>query len=297
MGMVDLVPETREHDVVNVSEGIAERIHTVCVFLGPYRNLTTLTAAILSLHPDCQVLNHAGARVFGARDVNFLLDPSSETFARFCAFALSASAGGRRGGYGGSIAFSHAFDSDVICDAYRKRYGELLTKPSVRSIVWKESLRVSMLLQEQSVDIGRLLAANRKIRFLMPIRNPLDCATSNIRSGHARLWQGALSHETKDVLNRVLDELAWFRDIARSHGNDRFLSFFEFEFDETLLRTLAEFLQLSPDARWTEDALACFRLKRGYEHPPALLEWYGRRLKQVFADDLTFVRKLERFSR
>jgi hypothetical protein len=282
---------------VGTSEDIVERIHTVCVFLGPYRNLTTLTASILSLHPHCQVLNHAGARVFGAPEVNFLLDSSTATFARFCEFALSASQGGRRGGYGGSITFSHAFDSDVIRDAYRRRYGELLAKPSVESIVWKESLRVSALLREQHVDIAALLAANGKLRFLMPIRNPLDCATSNIRSGHARLWRGAASRDTGEVLDRVLGELAWFRDLARSHGTDRFLSFFEFEFDEALLGRLAEFLQLCPDARWTEDALACFRLKRGYEHDPALLERYERRVRQLFADDVTFARKLERFSR
>src|SRR5882672_10493469 len=122
---------------MTASDSIADRIRTVCLFLGPYRNLTPLTASLLSLHPHCQVLNHAGARVFAAPDVNFLLDPSVATLRRFCDFALSASQGGQRGNYGGSITLSHAFDSDVVRDAYRNRYGELLIKPSVDCLVWK----------------------------------------------------------------------------------------------------------------------------------------------------------------
>ncbi|WP_437758498.1 hypothetical protein [Sorangium sp. So ce1389] len=288
------------HDAIafmTMPEHIAGPIHTLGVFLGPYRNLTTLTASILYLHPACQVLNHAGDRVFGDQEVNFLLDPSAATFARFCAFALSASEGGRRGAYGGSIRLSHAFDDDVIRDAARKRFGEHPAKASVDSIVWKESLRVSMFLREQRIDIGALLAANDKLRFLMPIRNPLDCATSNIRTGLARLWHGSSGGDIKDILERILTELAWFRDLTRRHGTDHFLSFFEFEFDEALLRRLAAFLQLSPDPAWIEDALHCYRLKGGYEHDPALLEWYKRRVRQVFADDETFARKLESFSR
>ena len=36
----------------------------VCLTPGPYRNLTTLTVSVLYLHPDYQVLNHAGTRLF-----------------------------------------------------------------------------------------------------------------------------------------------------------------------------------------------------------------------------------------
>ncbi|MCW5878805.1 MAG: hypothetical protein KIS80_08075, partial [Anaerolineales bacterium] len=51
---------------------IIDGLESVCLFLGPYRNLTTLTASMLSLHPECQVLNHAGTRVFPNKNLNFI---------------------------------------------------------------------------------------------------------------------------------------------------------------------------------------------------------------------------------
>src|SRR5262249_23506759 len=126
--------------------------------------------------------------------------------------------------------------------------------------------------------------------------NPLDCAKSNIESGHARLWQGAIQDE-RAVLDNVLGELAWFQDLARRHGTERFLSFFEFELDEALLGKLAEFLGLCPDARWNEETLGWYRVKGRYAHDPALLHWYEHRVRQLFAADETFARKLARFSR
>jgi len=42
-------------------------IESVCITLGPYRNLTTLTASVLFLHPNCKVLNYAARRVYGRK--------------------------------------------------------------------------------------------------------------------------------------------------------------------------------------------------------------------------------------
>ena len=53
-------------------------IESVCLTLGPYRNLTTLTASVLFLHPNCQVLNHAGIRIYGNRQIDFLWDYNNE---------------------------------------------------------------------------------------------------------------------------------------------------------------------------------------------------------------------------
>ena len=88
-----------------------EECKTVCLTLGPYRNLTTLTAATLFLHPHCQVLNHAGSRIFENQAVNFLADYSRAKFDRFIQFAIQISGGGKRGNFGGSITYSHAFDT------------------------------------------------------------------------------------------------------------------------------------------------------------------------------------------
>lgn len=54
---------------------------TVCSILGPYRNLTTLTASCLMLHPNIQVLNHY--HQLNSQVDNFLLNYSDENFERF----------------------------------------------------------------------------------------------------------------------------------------------------------------------------------------------------------------------
>jgi hypothetical protein len=271
-------------------------LQTACVFLGPYRNLTTLTAAVLSLHPYCQVLNHAGERVFNTPDKNFLVDHSPAAFARFCAFALGASQGGRRGSYGGSILLSHAFDSGLVRDVYRSRFGDVLLKEKIEAIVWKESLRVAKLLRKQGVDIAHLLSHNERLRFLLPVRNPMDCAVSSLRTGHSQLLRPDGSRDVRDIVAAILDELSWFRALSSVHGQQRFFHFFEFEVDESLFQRLAGFLHLSPDERWTKDAMRCFVVRKGHEHDASLRQWYGQRVQQVFAADPEFAEKLARFA-
>jgi hypothetical protein len=84
-------------------------LKTVCMTLGPYRNLTALTAAVLFLHPNCQVLNHAGNRIFGDEKLDFISNYSNEIFEAFTRYAIYISQKGRRGDYGGSITLSHGY--------------------------------------------------------------------------------------------------------------------------------------------------------------------------------------------
>ncbi len=163
-------------------------LNSVCLFLGPYRNLTTLTASLLTLHPECQVLNHGSNRVLPFAELNFLVDYSDAKFERFCRFALDASRGGRRGDFGGSVTLSHAFDHDSMRQAYARRYGDRRVKERVSCLVWKESHRVTAFLRRQGLPPEELSRANPKLRFLMPIRNPLDCMLSNCTSGHLRYF-------------------------------------------------------------------------------------------------------------
>lgn len=268
--------------------------HTVCVFLGPYRNLTTLTAAILHLHPHCQALNHAGGRVLGVRQLDFLVDHSAACFERFCEFALSASQGGRRGNYGGSILLSHAFaDHATMREAFRDRYGETLVKTAVESIVWKESLFVGKHLRERSVDIEALLEANPRLRFVMPVRNPLDCAASNMRTGHAKHLPGK-GADMRATVADILAELAWFWDLRRRYGKRRFAAFFEYEVDATLPARLGALLELSPDARWLDDATRCLDLSPGPEHEPELRAWYRRYVGETVGADRELADSLQR---
>ena len=72
----------------------APNLKTVGLILGPYRNLTTLTAAVLSLHPNTQVLNHAGTRLLTGRR-NFVEHADEAHLDRFVDTALGASTEGR----------------------------------------------------------------------------------------------------------------------------------------------------------------------------------------------------------
>src|SRR5262245_48814895 len=76
---------------------------TVGLFLCPNRNLTTLTAAILSLHPQVQVLNHGFDRLRAAGLLKFLYTGRDDDLDHFIRGATAMAGGGRRGDHGGSI--------------------------------------------------------------------------------------------------------------------------------------------------------------------------------------------------
>jgi len=151
-------------------------IDSVCLALGPYRNLTTLTASMLFLHPKCQVLNHAAERIYGNNKIDFLRDYSRSKLDRFIRFAVTISGKGRRGNSGGSITFSHAFDSRYEMGEIYRKTGMGKVKKEIRCLFWKESLRTSNLIREKQVDLPGIFSRDERLRFLMPIRNPLDCA-------------------------------------------------------------------------------------------------------------------------
>jgi hypothetical protein len=157
--------------------------------------------------------------------------------------------------------------------------------------VWKESLLVTNELR--AVDVTALLEKHSRLRFLLPVRSPLDCALSNVRSGHAELL--TQSHDVADVLAAVMHELAWFRRLARRHP-DRFFSFFAYEWDERLLERLAGFLRLEHDETWVRDALASFHVGGTYDHDDDLVEAYLGLVRREFGEDDEFAGGLERFA-
>ena len=239
---------------------------TVTLFLGPYRNLTTLTASILALHPNVQVLNHGKGEVFdGPR--NFIRNKDPAAFTRFIDAAIALSEAGQRGDKGGSIVFSHAFDHDPVREAYAARFGDALRKPDIQALVWKESLRVSNVLRRHRIDVGALLERLPTLRFLMPVRHPLDVAASNMETGHWEVFRDLPERTLPAVLDAVLDEIAWFFDLAERHP-DRFFSYFQDGFDQDTLLALARFLDIPHDTGWAADANRCFVLRSRRRHDP-----------------------------
>ncbi len=253
-----------------------EEVQTVCLMLGPYRNLTTLTASTMFLHPNCQVLNHAGSRIFGNRAIDFLLDGNHDKLNRFIQFSVQASAKGARGDEGGSITFSHAFDGKHQMNELRKKNHTPLIKKNVRCLLWKESQRTANIIRERSLDMGRLLENESRLRFLLPIRHPLDCATSNLRTGHVRFLRGCSTKPSvEEVARSILDEIFWFHDLQRSFP-DRFFSFFEHTISQDMLTDLAAFLKLSPDEQWISDALSSMSIRPGYAYDSKTTDAYKR---------------------
>lgn len=251
------------------------------VFLGPYRNLTTLSAAVLSLHPETCVLNHALDRIVGWPGIAPFGPAGSSGHRRFVRFALAASEGGGRGNFGGSITKSHAFDRDAMREAARRAPERSTRRPS--AVVWKESMKVTNLLRMRGQDPVALSRANPALRFVLPVRNPLDCALSNVRTGHARYLATTDPGDVGATLDAVLVELASFVRCRDEHPPG-FHLFFEDEPARPLLAGLASFLGLSPEPAWLDVATGAWRPENRHEHPPELRARYEERVGELFGD-------------
>lgn len=261
----------------------------VGAFLGPYRNLTTLTASVLALHPHVQVLNHAGRRLLKQPEIDFVSDPAK--WHRFRETALAESRGGTAGLHGGSITLSHAFEVPAIRAAYRRRFGTSLMRRRVDTLVWKDSLVLSRAIR-RSGNLDRVLEQCDGLRFLVPVRHPIDCAVSCVLYGHGKLYTPDVS--VVGVLSGVLRELAWARAVQQARPR-RVMLFWEYEFGGDTLRRMAEFLELADDRRWLADATRCFVVAKSYEHPPGLIARYEEKVRSLFAGDRAFASKLLQF--
>ncbi len=284
-----LVPDRPEFSAEDFA-----RLKSVCVFLGPYRNLTTLTAALLSLHPRCQVLNHGGFRILEEDQLNFLKNSSRSVFRKFLQYVVTESQGGAPGDEGGSITLSHAFRSERMREAYGARFGAELCKANAECFVWKDSLAVTNYLRAENLSLDEILTHNPYVRFLLPIRHPIDCALSNVRTGHGKRFERAESRDSCSVLRAVVGEIAWFHRVSRAHP-DRCFSFCQYELDAALLAGLADFLAIEADQRWIADALKCYDLKPSYDHAPELVAEFRRLVDEHFADDTEFASRLRMF--
>ena len=266
-----------------------EDLRSVCLTLGPYRNLTTLTAGIVALHPNCQALNHAGERIFNNKRLNFFSDYTDEKFGTFVKYAIYASGRGREGPYGGSVTYSHAFGSQhKLTEMYKSAYGDQLMKKKIHCLFWKESMAVSTYIRHHSVDLGNILSRNNKLRFLMPIRNPLDCAVSNVKffGDTEKLDEFFMLKNRHNVLNKVLvailNEFRSFLDLQKQYP-DRFFYYFEHEFGKATLFSLADFLCVEPNENWCENSLQAFDMKSRYQHSEDIVDLYSKSVEDKFS--------------
>ena len=279
----------KERDLSRSADVCTDSFETVCLTLGPYRNLTTLTASVVFLHPRCQVLNHAGGRVFGDERIDFLAGYSEERFQTFLRYALHAGTKGRRGSHGGSIKHSHAVvERADMADAI----AGMAPKEEVTCLLWKESLRTSNHIRHCGVDLADMLAKNDSLRFLMPVRHPLDCAVSNISKGHVRHFDGLTAGaDAETTVAAILDEFAWFRNLQKSHS-ERFFHYFAHDEPRRVLTKLAAFLQLEAHREWLDAGTEAFQVASQYDHSTELIDQYRRLVEAKFGSDPEFARDL-----
>jgi len=281
LGLVD----ARIRKLAPDTELTPEQLESVCVLLGPYRNLTTLTCSILSLHPQCLVLNHAGQRTLPNRRLNFLADYSADKFGEFVRYAGYAAFGGVQGEYGGDIRLSHAFGFEAMREAearLRDRH-----RGPIRCLVWKESHKVSNFLRRARVDVSRLLQANGKLKFLLPVRDPVDCAMSNLQMGHVKFFPRSprltASSRVEEVVDAVLDEIAWFVKLREdSRVPENFFLFFEHEMGRGVLESMIRFLGLSHDERYLTAAAGAFKAEGARSKEPRIVELYAKQVREKF---------------
>jgi hypothetical protein len=289
------IKQQKEEDILASKNTDVSKVRVVCLALGPYRNLTTLTASILFLHPNCQVLNHAGLRIFNDDRLDFLKGYSARKFENFLRYAIHISQAGQRGTYGGSITFSHAFDDEHAMKKVFETSGNRLLKEDARALFWKESLVTANHIRENATNLEGIFRENERLRFLLPVRNPIDCAFSNLKTGHVQYFRSVNERSTvEQVLEAILDEFAWFESLrAKSPG--RFFTFFEHEFGTSTLEQLAIFLELPTDEGWVQNAMRAFEIKKHYEVSPALSAFYRQRVESKFAPYPEFKEKLLAF--
>lgn len=270
-------------------------VRAVGLFLGPYRNLTTLTASVLFLHPHCQVLNHAGRSVFDNDRIDFLARFEPARLDTFLRYAVQASAGGQRGSIGGSITHSHAFTDEYKTREIFEASGVDLVKTDIRALVWKESLATANHIRHHGTDLDAMFEADPRPRFLLPVRHPVDAAVSNVEKGFAKRFDGLPEDASvEQVVDAILDEYLWVME-ARAGHPERFHVFFEHDAGRSTLTGLADFLELEPLESWLDGAGQAFDVKSRYDHPAALLEHYRLAVEKRFTDHPDFGAQLLRF--
>ncbi|MBP7001354.1 hypothetical protein [Amaricoccus sp.] len=272
----------------------ARRVEVVVLPLGPYRNLTTMTAALYALHPNGLVLNHAAQRVLGS-PVDPFADLGDERWLRFKAAAFRLAQHGRGGNFGGNVLLSHAFANSELAKAYAARFGEAIVKPDTKALFWKDSTRLQNRIMEREGLIDELLERQPGARFLFPVRNPMDCARSNMRTGHWR-YLVAEGAGFDAVLRKILELLQWFRRQERARP-DRFLSFTETEIDAGFPERIAAFSNLPAPASWAvDDAPKAIEVVQRSAHAPEVVARYAELVADLFGDDPEMRRRLEQFA-
>jgi hypothetical protein len=135
---------------------------------------------------------------------------------------------------------------------------------------------------EDPTLFDRLCESFPELRFILPVRDPLDCAISNRRTGHSFTLGLPIASPVNQVLEAVLRALAWALEKRDQHP-DRIFAFTQDQPAEILLPRLADFLGVEPTASWLEDGAKMFLVRDRYEIPPGLAAHAKKQINATFA--------------
>jgi len=270
----------------------------ILAFLGPYRNLTSFTSALLALHPQVQVLNHSYNTAITTKS-NFIQDASNASIDEFIRRAITISSTRRievLGEYllGGSILDSHSFlNYPDVTERYKSRFGTAVVKPSFQVLAWKESGRLTDYLMRYEEKFRNLLEHVPRVKFILPIRNPIDCATSNFKLRYHQaksfddrpLYESIPTDSLEGMLEYVVLSHCWCLRFAESYP-DRFFVFSQNDVDDQFFSRLARFLDIEVDAAWIRDCSSIANFKASYEHEEPLLATYRELLEKYDANSI-----------
>ncbi len=262
-------------------EKIARQVQTIAIFLGPYRNLTTLVTSIMASHPQCLALNHALERIFADPRLDFF---STGNVEQFLTAAIRVSKTGSRGSLGGDIWLSHAFDDEAIRRLYNKYADGGVFGAGGTCLIWKDSMRVSNHIMRLGLNAEDVAKRDARFRFLLPIRNPLDCAQANLANQFRFLTDR--NRPTKlDLLQRILSIV---REISLSATAlpGAFFVFTQSEMQsQDFWDKLCLFLRVSCPKDWRCDASRTVDVRPGYAHSAEEIEVYRNLVLEIFEED------------
>jgi hypothetical protein len=240
----------------------------------------------MALHPEAQVLNHSHNTVF-TKKTNFIKNASNVVINEFVRRATVISSMRRVELFGnhiigGSILDSHSFLNypDVI-QAYENRFGSDLVKQFFQVVVWKEGGRLTDYLMRYEDSFRNLLDQQPRIKFILPIRNPIDCAISNFKLGYHKagsferrlLYESIPSDSLEGMLEFIVRSHTWCLRFAESYP-DRFFVFSQSDVDNEFFARLAQFLDIEAIDTWIKDCIKISDFKESYAHDEELIARY-----------------------
>lgn len=264
-GFKDKLFILRERIIFNKNRFINKdisNIDTIAVIIGPYRNLTSLVAAALNLHPEIQILNHAHERVLGRNELNFVRNFSKQKLDLFCKFALVANKFKGLLSYGGNVFFSHSFQDHKDMQAvYFQRFPLKKFDDVAKALVWKANLHMSQELRKQKFDFEKVFEQEPRLKFIMPLRNQEDCARSNLDKGQWIFFDEP-NNSFEGTLKNVKKEHEYVLNLKAKYP-DRILIIPESDIGSLyLLREICSFLRIGYDRKWVDACNKVFIVKK-----------------------------------